>query len=235
MRRQLSLGMLFARSSLWRVLGILILMAALQAGLAWYFLRGDGSMAAEYILDDTLFRLTSALGLTGIVAVVMLSAGGFGSRVNYSVSRLPVPRWTVLVWAVGYALAVLALFWAVQTAVCLGVLRWYSAVTDMGRANPQLTVLAAYRSSLFHTVLPLRDGTRLAATIGYFLGLAVVTGTWSVRAFSGKWSAVPLILAAAWWFRGGGVGSVGWNLLLAVATLCWAFGTVMELWKEERA
>lgn len=232
MRRQLSLGMLFARSSLRRVLGILLVMAAAQALLARAALAGgvaaDGfprTYPAE-ILDGGWFRLVSALGLTAIVAAVILSSGGFGSRCDYTASRLPVRRWTVYVWSILCALGMLLLFWAVQLAVCLGVIHWYGAASDWGGLNPQLMLLEAYRSGLLHRLLPLQDGLRLVNTIVYFLGLGTLAGVWSVRAFSGKWSALPLILAMAWWFDAGGVGSVGWTMLLAMAALAFAFAAI---------
>ena len=232
MRRQLSLGMLFARSTLRRVLGILLVMAAVQALLARSALaalagvvEADGfcwTPPAE-ILDGGWFRLVSALGLTAIVAAVMLSSGGFSSRCDYTASRLPVRHWTVYVWAVVCALGMLLLYWAVQLAVCLGIVRWYASVTSWDGYNSQLMLLETYRSGLLHRLLPLRDGLRLTNTILYFLGLGTLAGVWSVRAFGGKWSALPLILAMAWWFDAGGVGSVGWTMLLAMAALPFAF------------
>ena len=235
MRRQLSLGMLFARSSLRRVLGILLVMTAAQVLLARAaleplagFVEADGfcwTPPAE-ILDGGWFRLVSALGLTAIVAAVMLSSGGFGSRCDYTASRLPVRRWTVYIWSILCALGMLLLFWAVQLAVCMGVVRWYASVTSWDGHNSQLMLLEAYRSGLLHRLLPLQDGLRLVNTIVYFLGLGTLAGVWSVRAFSGKWSALPLILAMAWWFDAGGVGSTGWTLLLAVAALAFAFAAV---------
>lgn len=225
MRRQLSLGMLFARSSLWRVLGILLLMAAGQVLLARLTLY-DGLtwMVPEQVFDGGWFRLISALGLTGVAAVGMRAAGGSGSRCDYAVSRLPVPRWTVYVWSVGCILGLLLLFWVVELAVMLGILRWYAAEAPFGPNNPQLILLASYRCGLLHTLLPLRDGFRLGATIAYFVGLGTVSGVWAVRGFGGKWSVVPLVLAMAWWFNAGGVGSVGWALFLAVSALALAFG-----------
>ena len=235
MRRQLSLGMLFARSTLRRVLGVLVLMAAAQALLARMTLADlAGVVEADgfcwtppaQILDGGWFRLVSALGLTGVVAVVMLSTGGFSSRCDYTADRLPVPRWTVCVWSILCALGMLLLFWAVQLAVCLGIVRWYGSVTSWDGYNPQLMLLEAYRSGLLHRLLPLRDGLRLATTIAYFLGLGALAGMWTVRAFRGKWSALPLILAMAWWFDAGGVGSVGWAMFLAVMAVIWAFAAI---------
>ena len=240
MKRQLSLGMLFARSFLWRVLGILAVMAAAQGALGYWtmtrFAEATGGQwqALEEVIDGGWFRLLSALALTGIVAVVMLSAGGFGSRSDYTAARLPVPRWTVYAWSVGCTLGALLLFWAVQAAVLLGLTRWYVGAAPAGEFNPQLMLLTTYRSSLFHTVLPLRDKARWVATALYFLGLGVVAGTWAVRSFGGKWSVVPLILAAAWWFPAGAVGSSGWAILLAVISLCWAFGSLMKQWEVDR-
>lgn len=234
MKRQLSLGMLFARSSLRRVLGILLVMAAGQLALGWFALRDNTWIALETVLDGGWFRLLAALGLTGTVAAVMLSSGGFGSRVDYAVSRLPVRRIAVWGWAVGYGVAVMVLFWAVELAVCLGVFRIFAAVSPSAAHNPQLLLLAAYRSSLFHAVLPLRDGARWVATVLYFLGLGVLMGTWTVRAFGGKWSALPLIAAMAWWLPAGSVGSVGWAIFLAVLTLTVTFFTVWNFWEVEK-
>ena len=234
MKRQLSLGMLLARSSLWRVLGIFLIMAAGQLALGWYLLRGNALLALESVLDQGIFRLLSALGLTGAVAAVMLSAGGFGSRVDYAVSRLPVRRGTLWVWSAGYGVAVLVLFWAVEAAVCLGAFRIFAAVSPSADHNPQLLLLAAYRSSLFHALLPLRDTPQWVATALYFLGLGVLTGTWALRAYGGKWSALPLVLAMAWWFPAGGVGSGGWAMLLAILTLAVMFFTVWNYREVEK-
>ena len=229
MKRQLSLGMLFARSALGRTVAVLAAMAAAQLVLAWVGLR-DGQSVAETVLDGPWFRLCSALGLTGTVAMMMLSAGGFGSRCDYTVSRLPVRRWAVFLWAAGCAAALLILFWAVETAVCLGILRWQREIAPWAAANPQLALLTAYRSGLLHSLLPLRDGLRWVTTLLYFVSLAVLTGAWTLRAFGGKWSVLPLILAMAWWFDAGAVGSGGWALLLAAATVLLALAA---LWGDQ--
>lgn len=234
MKRQMSLGMLFTRKSLWRCVGLLLLMAAAQAALIGLSLRQyEGWPPAEPFLDGTWFRLISALGLLGTTAAVMLSMGGFGSHSSYTVSRLPVRRWTVYAWGVGTAVGMFLLFWAVQLAVLLGILRWYIGNLSYTENNPQTLLLYCYRVGILHSLLPLADTTRWITSICYFLGLGVVTGVWSVRAFTGKWSALPLVLAAAWFFPAGVVGESGWAVFLAVAAVLLALGALWKLWEED--
>lgn len=234
MKRQMSLGMLFTRKSLWRCVGLLLLMAAAQAVLARPSLyQYEGWSPAEPFLDGTWFRLISTLGLLGTAAAVMLSMGGFGSHSSYTVSRLPVRRWTVYAWGIGTAVGMVLLFWAVQLAVMLGILRWYIGNLSYTENNPQTLLLYCYRVGILHSLLPLADTTRWITSICYFLGLGVVTGVWSVRAFTGKWSALPLVLAAAWFFPGGVVGESGWAVFLAVVAVLLALGALWKLWEED--
>ncbi len=216
MKRQLSLLMLAARSSLWRVLGILAAMAAAQTAV--FAVQMDGA-TLEALLDGRLFRLAAALGLAGTAAAVSLSSGGFGSRVDYRAALLPVSPGAPARWHALYGLAAALLAWGVQLGVVLALCRLYAGRVGAGDFTGQLTVLAAYRSSLFHTLLPLADGVRWAATACYYAGLGLSMGLGAVRAWSGRWAAGPLVLALAFWFQPGGLGAWGWQILLGVSAL----------------
>lgn len=224
MRRQIACLGLAARSSIWRVLAILLAMLAAEAGAFALTLRSNLYMGLEDILDRLPMRLISALALAGIAAAVSLS----GPPSAYTADRLPVGRRALAAWWMGYGVVCFAAVWAVRMLGVYGLCRWYAAAEGAPLA-PQRVFLAAYVSGTFHSLLPLADASRWAAAVMLQLGLGLTCGAAAAGCRRSAWCAVGPALAALTILPEGGVGSVGWSLFLGVMALA------MGLWSAETA
>ena len=236
MRRQSSILALAARGSLGRaVLALLVTGAAGAAVFAVQLHRQTvdaWTPALESLLDGRLFRLTMTVGLLAVTAAACFSGGGRGSRPDNTAARLPRPLGQIVAAYAVYGLLLYALVWAFQLGLVLGLCRLYDAWAGPEMQNGQTAFLAAYRSGVFHSLLPMADGGRWLASALLYGGLAISSASAAVRSWSGKWPVGPLVVAALTWFNAGGVGTLGWQLLLGAASVIVA-GTGLSRLREE--
>lgn len=238
MKRQISVLMLAAGSSLSRVTAALLLMAAAEAVLFWHTLRqvlqAGGVPGVEALFDQPGMRLLWAAGLLLVTAALWLGTGGrSGSRVCYRIQRLPVRRRAVLSWWALYGVCCYFLAWAVQLLTALALCRLYAVLTGGVLQNGQTLFLACYRSAFLHSLLPLQDTARWFGTGAWLLGTGVSAAGAAAALWQGKWNAAPAVLAAAAIFSAGPVGSCGWSVLLGAAALAAGVFSLAAVWKEE--
>lgn len=238
MKKQLSLLALAARSSLFRAVLALLATGAAAAAIFAVQLRSQmndqWTPALESLLDGRLFRLAMALGLLLVTAAACFSGAARGGRPDYTAARLPVSTGRIVLGYTAYGLLLYAVTWAFRLALVLGLCGLYGAWAGPEMQNGQMAFLAAYRSGLFHSLLPLADGWRWFTSALLYTGLAVSSATAAVRSWSGKWPVGPLVIAALTWFEAGGLGSSGWQLILGAASVVVAGTGISRLWEEVR-
>lgn len=163
MRQHGSVLMLLARSTLWKLLGLFLVMAAVEAGL---FARSLGQVLGQemYGLEQVLegSRLPWVFGAAFLLTAVLLCGTGceFGSRPGYLLRRLSVSERAVWAWQAGYNACCLFLLWAVQIFLLLALSAAYLTLADPEMVTGQTLVLAAYRNDFFHSLLPLAEALR---------------------------------------------------------------------------
>ena len=145
--------------------------------------------------------------------------------------KLPGKRiWTAAILAAGLLLS--GILGGAGLLAVLGLCRLYDAWAGPEMQNGQTAFLAAYRSGVLHSLLPMADGGRWLASALLYGGLAISSASAAVRSWSGKWPVGPLVVAALTWFNAGGVGTLGWQLLLGAASVIVA-GTGLSRLREE--
>jgi len=177
MKQHVSLLMIAARSTIYKIAGLLLLMTVVQAALFWRLLR-RATVGELYPLEN----LIRASGVSLVCAAaflllcVILSKVGSefsGSRARYTILRLSVREgMTVLLWAV-YNMICFFIFWAVQLAVALLLCLLYTRIMDPMYINDQTVFTAFYRSGFLHSLLPLDETTRYIRNIALILALGL--------------------------------------------------------------
>lgn len=161
MKKHLSVFGLFARSSIYRVLGILGLMCVAEIGL--FTLKFAGEASAEYVgrfehyIGISRIELCLGIAFVLITASLCLTGTEFGSRVGYTIRRLQISERAVFYHQAIFNSVVYILLWAVQIGLLYGLSAWYTATVPSEFANNQSIFLAFYRDSFLHTLLPLSE------------------------------------------------------------------------------
>ena len=158
MKKHSSVFMLMARSTIYRVMGLLILMAVAEAGLFWLRLQQgaiDGNFSLEAIISES--RLSWACAAFFLFVNVILSWGSYTISDTYTAARLSVSGKAVYLWQCVYNTLCYLLFWMVQILIGIGLCRVYEAMAPAEFVSNQTVFLAFYRSNFLHSFLPFED------------------------------------------------------------------------------
>lgn len=161
MKKHLSVFGLFARSTIYKVLGVLALMCGIEIVL--FAKKYSEAGAPEYVarletyIDISAIDVCFAAAFVLITVILCLPGTEYRTKVSYTLQRLSVSESGVFFHQAGYNSLIYLLLWSVQLVVIYGISLYYDAVVPAAFANNQTTFLAFYRSSFMHTLLPLSD------------------------------------------------------------------------------
>ena len=158
MKKHSSVFMLMARSTIYRVMGLLILMAVAEGGLFWLRLQQgaiDGNFSLEAIISES--RRSWACAAFFLFVNVILSWGSYTISDTYTAARLSVSGKAVYLWQCIYNTLCYLLFWMVQILIGIGLCRVYEALAPAEFVSNQTVFLAFYRSKFLHSFLPFED------------------------------------------------------------------------------
>lgn len=166
MKKHLSVFGLFAKSSFYKVLLILLAMCAvevaffhfeLQDSLKAYEVVGSGMASLErtFAMAATNAYFRVALVLTSIV--LCLPGCEFKSNTSYTLRRLSISERATFFHQAAYNALVYLILVAVQLVICFGLAQYYIAVAPAEHISNQTVTLAFYRNDFLHSLLPFED------------------------------------------------------------------------------
>lgn len=209
MKKYISVLALAVRSSIFQVLGVLSALSAAELGMLYLYIAGvAGAETGSLKVSADLGEAVSRLHLRNIfIAAVILLALGLawsvsrtkGSRPEYTLRRLNVGRKRIFVlWSVYHALCI-ALLFAVQILLIflIDALLLRSLHVE---AQPQRLFMAFFREDFLHSLIPLKEWSRLIRNLVMILsvGMSITYGgyvSWDLRNSRSKagW------LFSLWW------------------------------------
>lgn len=157
MKKHLSVFMLMARSTVYRVLCLLAAMVAAETGLFWFTLSrgvtGD-SFSLELLIGKS--RVALVFGAVFLLLTALLTSTGYDAngRQTYTLMRLSVSSRWVFFWQGVYNVICYLLLWAVQVLTVMLICRLYVSHAPEGYATGQTVFLAFYRNDFLHSLLP---------------------------------------------------------------------------------
>lgn len=174
MKKYLSVFGLFARSSIYRVLGVLfvmevaeagLFMAKLKAALADYnnpqnipeFGKGPEMLHFEEVLEKCHIPLCFMVAFILITIFLCLPGTEFQSKTGYTLRRLSISEKSVLLVQWMYNMAVYIILLAVQLLFCFALSHIYISQVSAEFIGNQTVFLAFYRSEFMHALLPLSE------------------------------------------------------------------------------
>ena len=161
MKKYLSVFGLFAQSSIYKILGIILLMILAETGLFAYAyipaMSSEGIGRFEHYIDRSHIELCLAAAFIVITIVLCLQGTEFSSKVGYTLRRLSVSEKAVFFCQAIFNTISYLILWAVQVGILYAFSLWYTTKTPTEFVNNQSIFLSSYRSEFFHTILPLSE------------------------------------------------------------------------------
>lgn len=234
MKRYLSVFEMITRCSIYKVLGILLLMGIAEAVAllnAWNQPLASMQPNLEEWIDQSCIVATFGLAYMFVTKVLSTTGTNVGSMQGYTFQRLRIPEKKIHLLQCIYNMLCYVLLWAAQ----LGILLIASQIYMQKKTNVILTnqtvLLAFYRNKFMHAILPLHD------IFGWFVLFFLITGTGIlVAAFSKNqrkgsltWSLIVfMVMAFVIFLRD--LGEEGLVIFIITLMLIWFLFAIVKIW-----
>ena len=176
MKRYLSVFALIAQNSIYRIFGLLALMTAADAALAWYHIVHKG-YGIENLFFSGGFGIVLAVTFV-LMAVVLIRYGDiYSGSQGYTMLRLGISERAVFGLQSLYCGLCWFILWGVQLAAAFAVCKIYltSPTVSADVLKSQQMFLLFYTKPLLHSLLPMEYGLAWAANFSIVAVLGVST------------------------------------------------------------
>ena len=186
MKKNLSVLMLAARTSIYHIAAIMAVMAAAESALLYYNLEKICSGSVIYSISEMFAsaKVPLIFGTAFLFVCFILAATGcefLGSRVRYTIQRLSVKEpVTVHLWAV-YNAAVLFVLWALQIAIAFGFSKLYMQYMSPEYTSGMSIFIAFADDGFLHSLLPVFETTRYVRNVVLILALGETIAVFSYK------------------------------------------------------
>lgn len=173
MNQYLSVFGLFARSTLYKLIGVVIIVAAVQTGMFLYTLHHtEGIVLLENLISQSKIVYVFGVGFL-LYYAVLCGISKHISKVVLTMHRLSIKERTANWIGVLYNATALIAFLAAELAVCLILCGFYWN-SDASGDYQQVIYTAFYRCDLLHSLLPMEDYLVLFVNALYVLSLSIL-------------------------------------------------------------
>lgn len=190
MKQYFSVFALIAQNSIYKIFGLLLLMAAADFCLAYYHLQVQHSSITNIFRTGGGSGFGIVLAVTFVLITVILIRCGdiYSGSQGYTMQRLGLSDRAIFGLQCLYCGFCWVILWGVQLAVLFAICKIYYASPEIASdpLNGQQIFLLFYTSELLHSLLPMEDGLAWAANLSMVCGLAVSTAYWITRRRNGK-------------------------------------------------
>ncbi len=220
MKKHISVFGFYARSSIYKVLLVLLLMVLAEAGVFllkfrvelgnYYELleqvaQGNAEVAylarPEKLLDNSFISSIFAVAVIAVSIVLCHPGCEFGAKTSYTIRRLQVSERACFFWQMLCSLMQYLLVYAVQLAVVFGLSQYYIHHVPGELVGNQSVFLMFYRSEFLHSLLPLADIRIWIRNIFLLLGFSFAVAGFSYQQRRKKKPmALYLMLVCSWFF-----------------------------------
>ena len=210
MKRHLSVLGLWARCSLYKILGVIAVMGIAEYMLFYFNMKREITVyeatqafsRPEMLIDRSGVFLCFAIAFILITLLLIIPGCQFGSKVSYTVKRLSINEKYVFLYQAIYNMLIYALLWSIQVILCVCMLKQYTAQTPIEFLGEQNIFLAFYRSTRLHALLPLSNGILWARNALLLVTLGLSSAEFPFLQRKGKKSvtiiALVLYTVALW-------------------------------------
>lgn len=244
MKKYLSVLMLIARNSLYKVLTVcgvncLVQCTAYLILVKKYLERTadvyvSGGLEHSFVIAKT--PIICAVGF--IVVCVFLAKTGceFSAKSGYTLNRLSVSEKSIFVIRSVYNLMILISYWAFNLGIAFILMKLYGTMSPIAKLTNQSVFIAFYRSGYLHGLLPLADKLRWCADVISYIALAMLLSRFPYKQRRGKVSIAVIffiVLFISVFAREMGSIPLDWGIILYALYLIGY--TISDVFKKEFA
>lgn len=214
MNKHISVAALLCRTTIFKILALLLVMAAVQGLLFYFAMDTEGAVAEagigglstgialENIVTRSHIQWVTAAGFLALCIILCYSGCEFGAKSGYTWRRLSISEQAVFLWQSAYNTLCLILLWAVQAITVFALCAWFTLRTDPAYFTGQTVFLAFYRDELLHSLLPLGDVSLWIRNALMAAGMGIAAAAFPFRQREGKFGgeAAALVMVTLVWF-----------------------------------
>lgn len=199
MKKRLSVLMLAARFTIYRVILLLLGMSIVQIGMFLLVLEKGDANSPEVLLTISNCGIAAVIGFVLLCVLLGKSVNGSGGAMSaYTVDRLSVNELEFTGWFAAYNSLMFLAFWMWEALTMLFMCLIYVWQAPQEAVGPQTIFLTCYRMGYLHQLIPLADISGWVRNIAFVLAMGICTATSAYHERSGR-------RAAAVWFMAVGV------------------------------
>ena len=235
MKKHISVFMLMARSSIYRVFFASLATAALQ--LLCFYLSCSGILLnrgahIEDAFSASLFSLLFAVGLFAVTFFLCRTGWETSSKTGYTLKRLSISEKQVYLWQAVYNTLAYLFYWLSQVLVIFALAAWYTATQESGS---QTAFMLFFRSAFIRGCWPMEDAIGFVRNVLFCVMLGITSARYPMAQRNGKrfGEIIPAYLAVvALWNRWLGSGGME-DFLALVAIFAFTVYSLSKLLKKE--
>jgi hypothetical protein len=240
MKPHLSVLMLVARSTIYKIVGLLLLLALVD-GVLFHFALGPNQIGTDRVFTSLEYafarsRISVAFGVSFLVMTVLLERTGYasGGKPGYTLRRLSISERSVFVWQALYNTSCYVMLWAAQLFTALALCRLYLLRADPALTSGQTVFLAFYRNAFLHNLLPLGEVSRWVSNIAVIIGFGVTSASIPFGRRRGKAGASEIVRAMfALVFFNRELGIYGYDIFLSLFGLTMTGVAIYRVWRGD--
>lgn len=210
MKRYISVFEMITRSSIYKVIGLLTLLAAAELGTFFIALQqplAEIQPNLEEIVDQSHLMYMFGIAYVLMTVALVLPGTNIGSVQGYTLQRLRIKESKVFLLQCSYNVLCYLLLWATQLGVLLVASSYYMTHKTDAILTNQTVFLAFHRNGFMHSILPMQDTVNWLLLFGFIIGTGCFAADFTRKQRRGK---------------------VAWILIFFVAVACISFPRAMD-------
>lgn len=220
MRKNLAVLSIVVRSSIYKILLVLVGMSLVQVGLSYSYLsKSDLIVWNLEVLVESIYMKEVFLVTLVLIGIILLWAMGekFGTKQAYYYDRISVKRsgrfwlWT------GYTVFCFSLLFMVQIGLVFVIGLLYERCSLEGYLYPQMYFLTFYQNEFLHNLFPMTDIVKWITNILFVLAMSVdivKANCYSRKPYGVVWFFLLYLEALS-----SEMGHYGWDIVLILAAV----------------
>ena len=197
MKQYFSIFALSARTTLLKLIGVIVLMGIVEIGLFYFAIKNETyGVLLETLMDDSFVQYAFAGGFILYFAILLnIFNGKHTSKAAMTTARLSVKE-TGVCWTMAiYNMCALVIFLAAQLGIVLILCQMYLH-SDLAGDYQHTVFIAFYRNGMMHGLLPLEDYWTYVENAIFVVGLGICASYSAKKQRRGKQDILAVVVAA---------------------------------------
>lgn len=198
MKRYVSVFEMITRSSIYKVLLILVGMVVAEFVCFYITMMSPNGLNIEEYIDQSQYSLIFKIAYVLVTLAIVFPGMNIGSIQSYTLERLRIKEKRIFWLQALYNTLAYILFWGVQLVVILvSAFVFQKNLPQAATWSNQTLFLAFYRSNFMHSILPLEDGPGWWVLGFVIVGTAFVVAEFTKQQRCGKFAfELPIMVVA---------------------------------------